>query len=179
MPKNLVENCAKLSISEVMREKGVTSRDHHEHGRGFYWRIQLFDRDGDAYSQDIYFCEATMYLGGHRIYFLCDCGRRASNLYLPSDGRYYLCRHCYDLVYASQTRKGTLLYEMIDKYKYKLQNLEKKLKRKGIRRLTRLKLEKEFSRMMDKLDSNINVCKARVDRMGIKELLTNCILEVV
>ena len=41
--------------------------------------------------------------GGERPSFMCPgtgCGRRVAILYGP--GKYYLCRHCYDLVYESQ-----------------------------------------------------------------------------
>jgi hypothetical protein len=41
--------------------------------------------------------------GGERPWFLCPgarCGRRVAVLYGP--GRYFLCRHCYDLRYESQ-----------------------------------------------------------------------------
>jgi len=41
--------------------------------------------------------------GGQRPWFVCPgagCGRRVAVLYGP--GRYFLCRHCYDLVYESQ-----------------------------------------------------------------------------
>lgn len=45
--------------------------------------------------------------GGRRPWFICpgivngiSCRRRAAKLYLA--GRYFLCRHCYDLVYESQ-----------------------------------------------------------------------------
>jgi hypothetical protein len=41
--------------------------------------------------------------GGERMWFICPgagCGRRVAVLYGP--GRYFLCRHCYDLVYESQ-----------------------------------------------------------------------------
>jgi hypothetical protein len=41
--------------------------------------------------------------GGKRPWFVCPgtgCGRRVAILYGP--GRYFLCRHCYDLVYESQ-----------------------------------------------------------------------------
>jgi hypothetical protein len=41
--------------------------------------------------------------GRERPWFVCpgvECGRRAAVLYGP--GRYFLCRHCYDLVYGSQ-----------------------------------------------------------------------------
>ena len=46
--------------------------------------------------------------GGMRSYFVCPgvkngrpCSRRVTKLYLG--GRYFLCRHCYDLAYASQS----------------------------------------------------------------------------
>ena len=46
--------------------------------------------------------------GGTRPYFICPavvngvtCGRRVAKLYGP--GRYFLCRHCYGLAYASQS----------------------------------------------------------------------------
>jgi hypothetical protein len=41
--------------------------------------------------------------GGERPWFVCPgagCGRRVAVLYGP--GRYFLCRHCYDLAYESQ-----------------------------------------------------------------------------
>ena len=41
--------------------------------------------------------------GGERPWFVCSgegCGRRVALLYGP--GRYFLCRHCYDLTYESQ-----------------------------------------------------------------------------
>jgi hypothetical protein len=41
--------------------------------------------------------------GGERPWFVCPgagCGRRVALLYGP--GRYFLCRHCYELVYESQ-----------------------------------------------------------------------------
>lgn len=45
--------------------------------------------------------------GGERPWFLCPgvgCGRRVAVLYGP--GKYFLCRHCYDLVYESQRENG-------------------------------------------------------------------------
>ena len=46
--------------------------------------------------------------GGERSWFLCPgagCGRRVAVLYGP--GRYFLCRHCYDLRYESQREDKT------------------------------------------------------------------------
>ena len=45
--------------------------------------------------------------GGERPWFVCPgagCGRRVAVLYGP--GRYFLCRHCYDLTYQSQRENG-------------------------------------------------------------------------
>ncbi len=45
--------------------------------------------------------------GGKRPWFVCPgagCGRRVAILYGPE--RYFLCRHCYDLVYESQRENG-------------------------------------------------------------------------
>jgi hypothetical protein len=45
--------------------------------------------------------------GGERPWFVCPgagCGRRVAILHGP--GRYFLCRHCYDLVYESQRGNG-------------------------------------------------------------------------
>jgi hypothetical protein len=46
-------------------------------------------------------------LRGERPWFNCPgagCGRRVAVLYGP--GRYFLCRHCYDLAYESQRENG-------------------------------------------------------------------------
>jgi hypothetical protein len=46
--------------------------------------------------------------GGERSWFICPgagCGRRVAVLYGP--GRYFLCRHCYDLSYESQHEDKT------------------------------------------------------------------------
>jgi len=46
--------------------------------------------------------------GGERPWFVCPgagCGRRVALLYGP--GRYFLCRHCYDLRYESQREDKT------------------------------------------------------------------------
>jgi hypothetical protein len=51
--------------------------------------------------------------GGERPWFLCPgivngvaCGRRVAKLYLR--GRYFLCRHCHDLTYASRQQSSAL-----------------------------------------------------------------------
>ena len=39
--------------------------------------------------------------GGHRFYFLCECGRRVEKLHAFGD-RPWRCRHCYNLTYATR-----------------------------------------------------------------------------
>ena len=44
--------------------------------------------------------------GGKRPWFICPgkgCGKRVAKLYLA--GKYFLCRHCHDLVYSSQRER--------------------------------------------------------------------------
>jgi hypothetical protein len=50
----------------------------------------------------------NLHWGGVRWWFLCplttagrSCGRRVRKLYLPPGGKYFDCRHCYDLTYQS------------------------------------------------------------------------------
>jgi hypothetical protein len=40
-------------------------------------------------------------LGGTRIWFLCECGRRSGRLYLPDGQPIFQCRLCYNLTYQS------------------------------------------------------------------------------
>ena len=58
-------------------------------------------------SEDVHYTVQLTYTscnyGGTRPWFLCPgqgCGRRVGKLY--SAGKYFLCRHCYDLAYHSQ-----------------------------------------------------------------------------
>lgn len=65
---------------------------------------------GDKFDMDYWVRLATTpcQFGGERWWFVCplatngqDCKRRVGKLYLPSGGRYFGCRHCYDLTYRS------------------------------------------------------------------------------
>jgi len=52
--------------------------------------------------------------GGERPWFICPgkgCGRRVAKLYMG--GKYFLCRHCYDLVYLSQRQAKA--FRLLDK----------------------------------------------------------------
>lgn len=58
----------------------------------------------------IYFSHSDCHFGGTRIWFQCpgvSCNKRVAILYA---GKYFLCRHCNDLAYASQNEKNYKRY---------------------------------------------------------------------
>lgn len=80
-------------------------------------------RSGEGAKEDIrevvYFDKTPCNYGGHRLWFLCpECSRRVAVLY--GAGKHFLCRHCYDLTYASQNedaahRANRRSYEIIER----------------------------------------------------------------
>ncbi|NPV81468.1 MAG: hypothetical protein HPY52_14590 [Firmicutes bacterium] len=91
--------------------------------------------------------------GGRRPWFVCPntrCGRRVGKLYLG--GKYFLCRHCYDLAYESQREdrahrlmrkaqkiqerlggRAELMYPFPDKPKWMHWDTYNRLKLEGLR----------------------------------------------
>jgi hypothetical protein len=66
----------------------------HRSGPGGKW---------EEVRETVYLAWMACNFGGERTWFICPgagCGRRVVVLY--GAGRYFLCRHCYDLVYESQ-----------------------------------------------------------------------------
>jgi len=74
-------------------------------------RLSYAIRAGDGAREDVVDTISVVYLrcrfGGSRAYFICpgpggvtECGRRVTKLHLSR--RYFLCRHCNQLTYASQ-----------------------------------------------------------------------------
>ena len=79
---------------------------------------------GQNESADYHVRLETTYprFGGLRWWFRCplrnrwgDCSRRVGKLYLPPGGRYFGCRHCYDLTYTScqESRKDDALARLL------------------------------------------------------------------
>jgi hypothetical protein len=69
------------------------------------------DRTGEAVDYKIHLDTTDPHFGGWRFWFVCPlmaggrmCGRRVGKLYLPPSDRYFGCRQCYDLTYASCQR---------------------------------------------------------------------------
>ena len=67
-----------------------------------------FTASGEAVDYRMWLATTCPRFGGLRWWFICPlvvgrraCGRRVGKLYLPPAGRYFGCRHCYDLTYES------------------------------------------------------------------------------
>ena len=76
--------------------------------------------DWEDVEQEIHLDQTPCNYGGFQKWFLCPgCGKRVAILYGP--GKYFLCRHCYNLVYASQ------LENRIDRMFRKARKIRKRL----------------------------------------------------
>jgi hypothetical protein len=72
------------------------------------YRVRIGGGDWQDIAESVRILRVACRYGGTRPYFECPgvvngraCGRRVTKLY--GHGRYFLCRHCYRLVYASQS----------------------------------------------------------------------------
>jgi len=115
--------------------------------------IQSFISDDERYIQFVYtqtdrysgektdldykipLTTTPCYFGGKRYWFICPwyankvyCGRRVGVLYL--DGKYFACRHCYDLTYNSRNLSGISKVAGQVISIPELERLEKEVKRK-------------------------------------------------
>jgi hypothetical protein len=82
------------SIGGVVYDDRVTFFYRHRRGPGGEW---------EDVRETVPLTRTACNFGGERPWFICPgagCGRRVALLYGP--GRYFLCRHCYDLTYDSQ-----------------------------------------------------------------------------
>ncbi len=119
--KPLVEDCLSLDVRYLNREGCLTP------GKSSYleWRggnniviettmeaIELFygisrnEQPREDVHIEVPLSWTSCNYGGKRPWFICPgkgCGRRVAKLYLA--GKYFLCRHCHDLVYSSQRER--------------------------------------------------------------------------
>ena len=134
-PKEVVENCRIMSIFNLWRDGLLKLRGCQWETRWLDIYDQVTDSagmsfqgdslrisyrivgSGDSKSEDISYSIPVVYtgcnFGGSRPWFLCPgevngvtCGRRVAKLYKPPSGRYFLCRHCYDLSYSSRRQES-------------------------------------------------------------------------
>ena len=78
-------------------------------GRGNYLKFDYTITDAGTGERTPYTYSADLVstpcpFGGQRWWFICplqNCDRRVGVLYLPYGGKYFGCRHCYNLTYES------------------------------------------------------------------------------
>jgi hypothetical protein len=125
--KQKAEGCRFLDIYKMKRQgclhegkRGnfIWSYDNEEVARiGFHctggslvldYRVRLSGGEWEPIKQTVPLMQADCYYGGQRTYAYCagvvngqHCGRRVGKLF--AGVRYFLCRHCYKLSYASQS----------------------------------------------------------------------------
>jgi hypothetical protein len=93
------------SIGGVVSDGRVTFFYRHRRSSGGEW---------EDVKETVRLDWTACNFGGERPWFICPgagCGRRIALLYGP--GRYFLCRHCYDLVYQSQ--RDNAMYRALPK----------------------------------------------------------------
>ncbi len=97
----------------------VSTGDGENYARFFYTSTSRQTGEKTDYDYRIPLVTTPCNLGGVRWWFICAlskngvyCGRRVGKLYLPPGGKYYGCRHCYDLSYESRndSRHGRLAH---------------------------------------------------------------------
>ncbi len=90
-----------LSWSRCGRETGSVSCRMEENRMTLHYRYRPHGGEWEQVEQTIPLDRTPCNYGGCRTWFLCPhCMKRVAVLY--GAGRYFLCRHCHDLVYASQ-----------------------------------------------------------------------------
>ena len=125
--KQKAEDCRSLDVNRFRRDgclvpgragSWVWSRDGEEVGRIGYraeqgaivlnYRVRMYGGDWQPITETVGLIEANCHFGGTRTYFICPgvkngtpCWRRVAKLY--SGGKYFLCRHCYNISYYSQS----------------------------------------------------------------------------
>jgi len=70
------------------------------------YRVQFGGGEWEDVTETVRTFRVACHYGGMRTYFICPgaaCGRRVAKLY--GAGRDFLCRHCYQLAYASQSER--------------------------------------------------------------------------
>jgi hypothetical protein len=82
-------------------QTGLINYNMAERSMVLSYRCREKGGEWESVEQAIAFDRTPCNYGGHRTWFLCPrCGKRIAILY--GTGKFFLCRHCYDLAYESQ-----------------------------------------------------------------------------
>ena len=94
-------NVGSLSWSSRGEQTGSIRYRMEENRMVLNYRHRPHGGEWEDVEQDILFDRTPCNYGGFRTWFLCPhCGRRVALIY--GAGKYFLCRHCCNLTYASQ-----------------------------------------------------------------------------
>lgn len=90
---------------EKVASINLSTRDDHLQ---LTYRVRVGGSEWEDVTETAHLVHVSCRFGGSRPYFICPgvmngvvCGRRVAKLH--ASGRYFLCRHCYRLSYASQS----------------------------------------------------------------------------
>lgn len=132
-----VKDCLTLDVTELNLEAGegkVFTGGGIELGyelEGNSLQLFLFSEGRREELYEVSLTWTSCNFGGQRPWFKCPsgvCDERVSKLYLPPEGKRFLCRHCHGLSYESQGRSNKFYYENVTRWKKKcekmLENLE-------------------------------------------------------
>jgi hypothetical protein len=104
--KGTVEDYQCLDIRKLRRE--------HEINPGDSITVE-YERRGEQVAQEICLDWTHCTYGGYRPWLVCgNCGRRVVVLY--GVGKYFACRHCYDLTYRSCQESDTRFKKFFRNY---------------------------------------------------------------
>ncbi len=116
----------------------TTIRDDEKYLRIWYTQTDRYTEEKQDFDYKIPLVTTKCNLGGKRYWFICPwyrngvyCGRRVAVLY--KGGKYFACRHCYDLSYSSknENRKFRLFaFGQMLTLEKKIEELEPKIKTK-------------------------------------------------
>lgn len=145
--KELVENCERICIWEFVRGAGYRPKTLFSYGKlKFTFQVHFTSKGTMMSSHTIEFTSSQTNFGGKRIWFVCPfCLKRKGVLYRPYDMYTYRCVSCHDLAYSSQNRHREFKYEMYDKFQIQKKKIEKRLRNKYRRFLTKNKLRDKLN----------------------------------
>ncbi len=85
--------------------------EYDQYVRFIYTQTDRYTGEKNDFDYKVQLTTTPCYFGGNRHWFVCSaskngiyCGRRVGVLYLG--GKYFACRHCYNLTYNSRNLSG-------------------------------------------------------------------------
>lgn len=131
----------------------------------FSYKITNLPEEKKDFNYKLELTKTPCNYGGFRYWFKCGgivdgvyCGRRVSKLYKSPRGKYFLCRHCYNLTYDLRRKSRSWNYE-IERIDKKIIKINEKLDRKGLH-------SKTYDKLLARRDY-LNMCleQARLSEM--------------